>query len=160
MTLATPLRYGLPMLALAALGAAFLWPRRRMLLGQRAGFALRIVAALPLVVSGTVHVLRPGMFVPALPPPLPASPALIIWTGIPELLGAAGLFVPKTRRAASAALAVFLVAVFPANIYIAGRTIGGLSMPGVPVRTAMQAAYMVLILTCGWGWPKRPQEEQ
>ena len=156
-----PLRYALPMAGLAAVGVAFLLPRLRRPPGPRTAWLLRVLAAAPLVASGTLHLVHPQVFVALLPPPFPPSRALIVGTGVAELLGAAGLFVPPVRRAAAGALAVFLVAIFPANVYVAGRTVSGLPMPGVPVRTAMQAVYMLLILACGWGWPigwRRPQE--
>ncbi len=130
-------------------------PRFGLRFGPRYGLALglRLLAAAPLVGSGLLHLLRPRLFLPLLPPPLPQSPALIVATGVPELLGAAGLLFPPTRRAAALCLAVFMVAIFPANIYVAGRTIGGIPMPSVPVRTAMQAAYIWLLLVAGWGSP-------
>lgn len=145
-----PLRYALPMLALTAVGVALLWPRRRRPLGPKVVTALRVAAAAPLVASGALHLLRPEVYVPLLPPPFPQSKALIVGTGVPELLGAVGLFVPQTRRAAAAALVVFLIAIFPANVYVAGQTVSGLPMPDVPIRTAMQAAYMALVVAAGW----------
>ncbi|HEX4443085.1 MAG TPA: hypothetical protein VHZ81_05900 [Galbitalea sp.] len=46
---------------------------------------------------------------------------LVYFTGVCELLGAVGILLPWTRLAAGIALAVFLVAVFPANAYAAGK---------------------------------------
>ena len=114
---------------------------------------LRLAGAAPLVASGLLHLARPALFVPLLPPPFPPQPWVIVATGLPELLGAAGLLVPQTRRLASLCLAVLMIAIFPANIHIAGQTVSGIRMPGVPVRTAMQAAYIALLLLAGWGMP-------
>ncbi len=148
-------RYALPMLLLAGVGAAFFMTRRFQPLRSGWARAARVAAAAPLLGSGVLHLLRPAVFVPLLPPPFPPSAWIIVATGIPELLGAAGLFVPRLRRPAAALLAVFLIAIFPANIYIAGQTVAGLPMPGVAVRTAMQAGYMLLVLLAGWGRPVR-----
>ena len=74
-----------------------------------------------------------------------------------EFAGAVGLLVPAFTRAASACLAVFMIAIFPANVYAAGQTIGGLHMPSVPVRLAMQIVYILLLLIGGWGIPRNPQ---
>jgi uncharacterized membrane protein len=93
------------------------------------------------------------MFVALLPPPFPRQAWLIVLTGLPELLGAAGLWLPRTRKTASVCLAVFLIAIFPANIYVAGQTVAGLPMPRIPTRLAMQAAYILLVLIAGWGVP-------
>ncbi len=146
-------RYVVPLLGLSATIAAFFIARRFRALPPRTALTIRIAAAAPLIASGTLHLLRPQVFVPLIPPPFPPEAWLITATGIPELLGAAGLLLPGTRQTAAAALAIFMVAIFPANIHVAGRTIGGLPMPGVPVRTAMQAAYILLLLVAGWGVP-------
>ncbi len=148
-------RYAVPLVFLSALAGSFFLARRYRALRPGAALALRIAAAAPLVASGTLHLLRPRIFVALLPPLFPQQAWLIIATGIPELAGAAGLFFAGTRRAASLSLAVLMIAIFPANVYVAGQTVHGLRMPGVPVRTAMQAAYMVLLLIAGWGVPKR-----
>ena len=42
---------------------------------------------------------------------------LVYVTGVCEIAGGIGLAIPATRLAASVALIVFLIAVFPANIY-------------------------------------------
>jgi uncharacterized membrane protein len=101
-----------------------------------------------------VHLLRPAAFLPLLPAWVPRPALLVMLTGLPELAGAVGLFFVATRRPAAAWLAVFMIAVFPANIYVAGEKVGPLAMPGVPVRTAMQAAYIVLLLMAGYGLPR------
>lgn len=142
-----------PLLALSACGAGFFATRRFRPLPRGWTVAVRLVASAPLILSGTLHLLRPQVFVALLPPPFPRASWLIVVTGLPELLGAVGLFMPGLRRPASVALAVFLLAIFPANIYVAGQTVAGLPMPGVPARWAMQAGYMLLVLVAGWGLP-------
>ncbi len=148
-------RSAVPLLALCAVPALFFAARRFRAVPPRVATALRVVAAAPLLASGALHLIRPQVFVPLLPPPLPPAAWIIVATGIPELLGAVGLLLPRRRRAASVSLALLMIAIFPANIHIAGRTVSGLRMPGVPVRTGMQAAYMVLLLIAGWGLPAR-----
>ena len=51
-----------------------------------------------------------------------------------------------------------MIAIFPANVYAANQIVGGLHMPSVPVRLAMQVIYILLLLTAGWGVPRRSQE--
>ena len=151
-------RYVVPLAAFSTLTATFFVTRRFRPLSSRVALGLRVAAAAPLVASGALHLLHPQAFVSLLPPPLPQQSWLIIVTGVPELLGAAGLFFAPTRRAAGLCLALFMVAIFPANVYVAGRTVAGLAMPGVPVRAAMQAGYIVLLLVAGWGVPVRRSE--
>ena len=146
-------RYAVPLFALSALTACFFLARRFRSLPPRVGTVVRLVAAAPLVASGLLHLARPALFVPLLPPLFPPQPWIIVATGIPELLGAAGLLLPQSRRTASVCLAVLMIAIFPANIHIAGQTVSGLRMPDVPLRTAMQAVYIALLLVSGWGMP-------
>ncbi len=122
---------------------------------SRLNLALRIAAALPLVASGALHLARPQLYLPLIPPPFPRADWFIVLTGVPELLGAAGLFLPRIRRAAAVCLSLYMVAIFPANVHVAGRKVHGFPMPSVPVRGAMQAAYILLILAAGWGFPER-----
>ena len=81
----------------------------------------------------------------------PFSPvALVYFTGACEVLGGIGLAVPVTRPAAAIALSLFLVAVFPANIYASQHpeTFKSLSIPFWP-RLAAQVALIGLILWVG-----------
>jgi uncharacterized membrane protein len=68
-----------------------------------------------------------------------------------ELAGAVGLLLPQFTRTASLCLVGLMIAIFPANVYAAGQVVGGLPMPSVPVRLAMQVVYILLLLIAGWG---------
>jgi uncharacterized membrane protein len=76
-------------------------------------------------VSGVVHLVRPQVFEPIVPRVLPRRRDLVLASGVAELLCAAGLVVPRTRRAAGAASAALLVAVFPANVQMAADAVRG-----------------------------------
>jgi uncharacterized membrane protein len=119
---------------------------------------LRVLVALPLVVSGIAHLTMTAAMAQIVPTVFPARPLLVILSGVAELAGAAGLFFRRTERSASLGIALLMIAVFPANIHVAGQTVHGLYMPAVPVRLLMQLIYIVLVLTAGWGRPVlRPQ---
>ncbi|WP_141012845.1 DoxX family protein [Nocardioides sambongensis] len=70
-------------------------------------------------VSGIVHLVRPQVFEPTMPAWVPAHRDVIVYSGVAELLCAAGLAWPRTRRAAGLASAALLVGVFPANAQMA-----------------------------------------
>ena len=70
--------------------------------------------------SGTLHLLRPGIFAAAVPAGLPAPGAIILTSGIVELICGAGLL--ARARWAGAASAILLVAVFPGNVAMALTT--------------------------------------
>jgi uncharacterized membrane protein len=114
---------------------------------------LRILVVLPLLVSGTAHLIMPAAMAQIIPPVFPARTLLVVLSGIAELAGAAGLFFRGTERAVSLCLALLMIAIFPANIYVAGQTVHGMYMPSIPVRLLMQMLYILMILTAGWGRP-------
>lgn len=72
-----------------------------------------------LTVTGTLHFVTPRPFAQIVPDALPEPYALVYASGVAELVCAAGLAVPRTRRAAGWATALLLVAVFPGNVQMA-----------------------------------------
>lgn len=69
--------------------------------------------------SGLVHLVRPQTFEPLMPRWVPAHREVIYASGVAELLCAAGLLLPSTRRTAGLASAAVLLGVFPGNIKMA-----------------------------------------
>jgi uncharacterized membrane protein len=59
-----------------------------------------------------------------LPPSAPYRVGLIYLTGVFELLGAAGVWVPRLRRLTGVCLIVMLLGILPANIYAALNRVG------------------------------------
>jgi uncharacterized membrane protein len=109
--------------------------------------------------SGTTHLAQPHVFEPLMPRALPHHRAIIYASGVAELLCAAGLLHPRTRRAAGYASAALLVAIFPGNVQMsaaharrAGRrqdagsraafaaTVARLPLQVPLIRTALKAA--------------------
>lgn len=76
-------------------------------------------------VSGVVHLVRPQVFEPIVPRALPRPRQLVLVSGVAELVCAAGLAMPATRRVAGPASAALLVAVFPANVQMAVDAVHG-----------------------------------
>lgn len=71
---------------------------------------------IPFALSGVLHLVRPRTFTGIIPAPLrPWDRPLVLASGVAELVCAAGLVVPGTRRAAGVASASLLLAVWPAN---------------------------------------------
>jgi uncharacterized membrane protein len=147
--------YAWPLLVLVAVIAAFFAIAR----GSYRSFGLpqlilQVIVALPLLGSGIfLHFFRTAVSASVIPPAFPARTFLVIFTGVAEIAGAVGLFVPRFTRAAAFWIAVMMVAVFPANVYGAGQVIDGLRFPSVPVRLAMQVVYILLVLLAGYGIP-------
>jgi uncharacterized membrane protein len=96
------------------------------------------------------------------PPWVPEPGLMVTFTGVCEVLGAVGLLVPRTRRAAAAALIVFLLAVLPANVHAAGAgtTIGGRPVTPLVPRIAMQVAFIALVWWSGIHAGRAPERRQ
>jgi uncharacterized membrane protein len=119
---------------------------------------LRIALALAFCVMGVLHFV-PGtargmraMIPPALRRPgIPSPAALVAITGVCEIAGGIGLLVPGLRAVAAVALAVFLVAVFPANAFAARHPdrFGAMAVPLVP-RAIGQVVLIALVLGAGF----------
>lgn len=118
-----------------------------------ASIVLRALLATAFVAMGVLH------FVPSaargMAAMIPASLGggdratarrLVAFTGVCEVTGGVGLLIPATQTAAGILLAVFLVAVFPANAYAARRPerFGRMAVPFWP----RLIAQVVLILLC------------
>jgi uncharacterized membrane protein len=86
------------------------------------------------------------------PPAFPRPDVLVTATGVLEIVGAIGLFVPSTARTACICLALLLLALFPANIHAARQNlaIAGRRVPGLPVRSAIQLVFIGTLIAAAW----------
>ena len=128
--------------------------------------ALRILLALFYAYAGYAHIARPEPFLTIIPEALPAPKAIVFWTGIAELLGAAALLQPFSiglRKAGAIGLALYAVCVFPANInhFILdmARADGGFGLAYHLPRMIAQPVLVWLALWVGgvtdWPWRRR-----
>ena len=81
--------------------------------------ALRWLIALCFIAAGVNHFLKPGMYRQIVPPMFPTPAALVAISGVAEIVGGLGLLIRPLRRAAGWGLILLLIAVFPANVYMA-----------------------------------------
>jgi uncharacterized membrane protein len=102
-------------LATAACAAVASWRRR---------FAPRDAArwgmAIALAFAGASHLFLATPFIQHLPPSVPLRAEIVLVSGLVEIaFGMALLLPPPTRRRVGAALALYYLAVFPGNVYVA-----------------------------------------
>lgn len=71
------------------------------------------------VLTGLTHFVKPRVFAAIVPPGLPAPGVLVAVSGAAEVAGGVGLLVEPLRAAAAVGLLLLLVAVFPANVFMA-----------------------------------------
>jgi uncharacterized membrane protein len=92
--------------------------------------AARVAMATAMTFTGVSHVVKPAPFVQHLPDFVPGRERVIFGTGILEMLFGVGLAAPsRWRREVALALAAYLLAVFPANVYVAAT---GVQIEGLP----------------------------
>jgi uncharacterized membrane protein len=78
-----------------------------------------VLIALVFVTAGVMHFVRPGIYARIIPPFLPFPMALVYISGVAEILGGIGVLIPSLRAWAGIGLIALLIAVFPANLYMA-----------------------------------------
>lgn len=128
------------------------WHHRVVMRGLMAAFYLG---------AGLLHLRGPDAFLPIVPDWVPAPRIVVLLTGIAEILGAVGLFVPHLRQAAGIGLALYAICVFPANIK---HAVEGIALAGLPStwwyhapRLVMQPVLIWWALYAGGiiDWPRR-----
>ncbi len=112
---------------------------------------IKVLSAI-FVTSGIVHLVRPETYEPIMPKVVPAHREVILASGVLEIVCAAGLLHPATRRLAGWVSLGVLLAVYPANVKMAGDAmqtdnqqfkavaIGRLPLQLPMIRSALKAA--------------------
>jgi len=80
------------------------------------------LAGLLFIFAGINHFLKPEFYERIVPPGFPSPRILVIASAIAEIAGGLGLLIRPLRAVAGWGLIALLVAVFPANIYMALRS--------------------------------------
>jgi uncharacterized membrane protein len=106
--------------------------------------------------AGWNHFRDPGFYVPMMPPIFPAPRELVELSGVAEFgLGLAALVlgtrIPRLRRWIAWAVIALLVAIFPANLYIAFENIpiGGRA-EGLGAMNWVRLPFQLVFI--GWAW--------
>jgi uncharacterized membrane protein len=111
-----------------------------------------VVAAVFYLAAGSLHFIKPEQYLRIMPPYIPWHAAMVRVSGAFEILGGLGLLLPATRRAAAWGLVVLLIAVFPANLYMALHPIEAGAAGIAPVlrwgRLPLQALLIWWLLGC------------
>lgn len=117
---------------------------------ERARAALRAVLGVAMVSVGVLHFVAPRPFVGMVPAALPAPLVLVYVSGVAEIAGGLGLFVPRLRRAASWGLVALYIAVFPANVNMA---VNDLPLGDYhPSPAALWARLPLQLVFIAWAW--------
>ena len=117
--------------------------------------SLRRVMGANYVLAGAAHFLAPESFVEAVPPEFPRPRTLVYLSGVAEIALGIGVQFDRTRRASAWGIVALLVAVFPANVYMATDDAATELVPNRLAGVARAAAWArlpfqaVLVL---WAW--------
>lgn len=133
--------------------ALYILARMGILFSTKTNRELAVYAlALFMFFFGLSHFYKQDELVLMLPQIIPLKEMIVFITGMIEIALAIGLLFSSTRRWAGIILAMYLVAVFPANIFKAMNEIditGTLSSPVMSwVRLAFQPLFIVWALYC------------
>jgi len=114
--------------------------------------AARLAMAVAMMFSGVSHFADTAAFVQLLPEWVPGRTPLILATGVLEILLGVGLLTRRRRREVALLLVAYLVAVFPANVYVAVADVplDGLGGGNPWLRLPFQAVYIIWVL---WAVP-------
>lgn len=72
-------------------------------------------------IAGILHFLKPKPYIRIMPPSIPYPKLMVKISGVFEILLGVGLLFQVTRSYAALGLILLLIAIFPANIYMAKR---------------------------------------
>lgn len=116
----------------------------------------RSLLALFFVVAGIAHFVFPDAYARIVPPYLPQPGLLVLISGIAEIAGGIGILVPITRRLAAFGLVVLLIAVFPANIYMAVAHIPFAGLAGKCWLQWLRLPLQAPLIWWAWQYTRKP----
>ena len=114
------------------------------------------VMAILYAVQGFNHLLNPDFFVAIMPPGLPNPEWLNVLSGLAEIVLGVYLLEPRTRVLAAWGIIALLIAVYPANVYMAIANLGdGGPGTGSGVFNYVRLPFQALFIVWAW-WYTRP----
>ena len=113
------------------------------------------------VAAGFNHLLNPGFYVAIVPPGLPSPEWLNLLSGLAEIVLGVFVLEPRVRVLAAWGLVALLIAVFPANVYVAVHNVGlAADEPGAgnALLNWVRLPFQALFVVWAW-WYTRPDAE-
>lgn len=134
-------------------GLRHAWRARQVSNGQLAGL---VFVFLWFFIGGIMHFAATDTEASIVPPYIPWPVAAVLVSGVCELLGAIGILLPSTRRAAGLGLFALTLAVTPAHFYMLQRPeLFNIPIWALWLRLPIQVALLWLIWWCTWRLHRR-----
>ena len=127
---------------------------------SRIKYLLLWVMAVVYALAGFNHLMNPDFYVAIMPPGLPNPEWLNLISGLAEIVLGVFLLEPRTRAFAAWGIIALLIAVFPANVYVALENVG-LGGPGTgdPVFNIVRLPFQAVFVAWAW-WYTRPDPDE
>ncbi len=108
------------------------------------------------VFGGFNHLLNPGFYVAIIPPGLPNPEWLNVISGLAEIVLGVYVLEPRVRTLAAWGIIALLIAIFPANVWVALQNLG-VDGPGTgnAAFNWIRLPFQALFITWAW-WYTRP----
>lgn len=112
------------------------------------------------VLAGVMHFVRPDLYLQIMPPYLPAHLLLVLLSGVAEIVLGILVLVPRTRTVAAWGIIALLIAVFPANLYMAMENPQLVQLPSwlsqpSPTANWIRLPFQLVLIAWAW-WYTRP----
>ena len=120
-------------------------------------YLLLWVMAVVYALAGFNHLMNPSFYVAIMPPGLPNPEWLNLVSGLAEIVLGVFLLEPRVRAFAAWGIIALLIAVFPANLYVALENVG-IDGPGTgdPVFNYVRLPFQALFVLWAW-WYTGPE---
>ena len=117
------------------------------------------VMAIAYIFAGYNHLANPAFYLAIMPPDLPNPEWLNVISGLAEIVLGVFLLEPRTRIYAAWGIIALLIAVFPANMYVATQNVGA-EGPGSGAGSAnfIRLPFQVVFIVWAW-WYTQPDVE-
>lgn len=114
------------------------------------------VMAAAYCLAGFNHLMNPAFYLAIMPPELPNPEWLNVLSGLAEIVLGVYILEPRTRVLAAWGIIALLIAVLPANLYVAMENVGG-DGPGSGAGMAnwIRLPFQLVFIVWAW-WYTRP----
>ena len=106
----------------------------------------RVGVSLLFLITASGHFTQPAAMAQMLPPWVPSRVEIIYVTGVLELLGAIGIWVPRIAKPTGLCLILMLVGVFPSNVYAALNRVPYGGHESGPVYLLVRLPFQVMLI--------------